>query len=89
MLNARPMLSLIWSLVLVSVLGAGPLWAQGDVSFLAARVASTPGTPVAVAGGDFTGDTRADLFLLTSSPNAAILLLGQSDARLQPTPPWP
>lgn len=81
MLNARPMLSLLWSLVLVSVLGAGPLWAQGDISFLAARVASTPGAPVAVAGGDFSSDALADVFLLTSSPNAGILLLGERDGR--------
>jgi hypothetical protein len=79
----------MWGLVLVCLLGAGSLWAQGDVSFLAARVTPTPGTSVAVAGGDFNGDGRADVFLITSSPNAAVLLLGQSDGSLQPTPALP
>jgi FG-GAP repeat len=84
--NARPMLSWMWGLVLVCLLGAGSLWAQGDVSFPAARVTPTPGTSVAVAGGDFNGDGRLDLAVANNSSNTVSILLNttpQTFSRVQ------
>jgi hypothetical protein len=72
--------------LLASLVVVDAVWAEGEVSFIAAPEVGVGRNPLSIAMGDFNGDGEPDLATANIGDGAASILLGWGDGTFQVAP---
>jgi hypothetical protein len=72
--------------LLASLIVVDAVWAEGEVSFIAAPEVGVGRNPLSIAVGDFNGDGQPDLATANIGDGAASILLGGGDGTFQASP---